>query len=144
MRFAERFLIVFALIALGARLFALATAPVFLLLGFPALALYYLAAFPFTKWPAGLKSRVIAARVVSGAVLAFCLIGFLLYMLGWISRSDVLTNSCLLLTLLCVWHLISYRVTKSSFSLEVIIRAGAFLLVILTLILVLPPFSPVK
>ena len=147
MRALERFLIAFAVIAMGMRFFHAPTAPVFLLLGLPALALYYITVFPFLKFasnrtlaPTGLRGRI-AGGILSGIAMAYALIGLMAYTLGWIQRGDILGTACLALILLLVAHGIAYWRNKSVFSLQALVRAAVLLAVILTAAVALPSVS---
>lgn len=151
MRALERFLIVFAALAVGMRLFHLPTAPVFLILGFSALALYYLVVFPFLNRPPidGIRPHArlwqrIAWRLISGSGLAYALAGFGAYMLGWVGRGNVLGNSCVITALLLLFNWIVYRKAKTSFALQTLIRAGVLLILALVISVAFLPFGTAR
>lgn len=105
MRALERFLVVLALISLIMRIIGLKDAPTLELISFPALALFYLSAFPFLLFSiAGIDFKKSwkhwALAFASGLALAYCVISLLCYTLDWIKVSDILVNGSLLCGLL--------------------------------------------
>lgn len=133
MRAFERFLIAFAALAVCLRTFHVATAPVFVILGFTTLALYYLLAFPFLDGDEKVSTVKqawlhIVLRILSCIALAYALLGVAAGLLGWIAPLDILLNSCIVLAILITAHIVSYVKGRNSFSMRLVIRAGALLL----------------
>ncbi len=99
MRFAERFLVALAAIALGMRYGGLKDGPTMELIALPLLAAFYLLAIPlfFLK-----RKRLwsLLAALCGGLALAYCIISLMLYTLRWLPRADMLVNCGILLVLL--------------------------------------------
>jgi len=119
MRFAERFLVILALISLGMRLWGSKDGATMELVALPLLALFYLVATPILllaredeaaspRWALGVLG------FVTGAGIAYCIISLMLYTLSWLPRLDMLENSGLILAVLLVAFTVRYRKAKRS------------------------------
>ena len=116
MRFAERFLVAFALISLIMRFCGLKDGPTLELIAMPLLAMFYLVATPFLLH-VPLRARPVAklmwlrllGAILSGGALAYCIISFMLYTLSWLPKADMLENCCILLGLLTISGIVSWR-----------------------------------
>lgn len=127
MRFAERFLIVLALIALGMRLLRLKDGATMELLALPLLALFYLVSTPVLllcrKGSVATRSLVWSAfSVLAGVGMAYCIISLMLYTLSWLPGRDMLENSGLILGLLLIIFTLHYRRTKQRASCHYLLR----------------------
>jgi hypothetical protein len=147
MRFAERFLVVFALISLLMRLWGLKDGPTLELIALPALALFYFVAMPFLldalrRQDGRPAWGLILTSVLCGLAMAYCLISLLLYTLGWgeVGRADMLANCSIILGLMVIAGLAGRR--KKRFYAMAGLRAAILLACILaTSVLPLPPIS---
>lgn len=99
MRFAERFLVAFAVIALVMRYAGLKDGPTMELIALPLLAAFYLLAMPLFLFRQRAPFPVIGS-IAAGAGLAYCIVSLLLYTLGWLPRADMLENCCAILVLI--------------------------------------------
>jgi hypothetical protein len=148
MRFAERFLVVFALISIVMRLWGLKDGPTLELIALPALALFYLLMMPFLlnvvrKPQNGARAwgRILIS-VLCGLGMAYCIISLLLYTLGWgdVGKADMLVNGGIILGLLIIAGLIGWR--KKRFYAMAGLRAAILLAAILAIsLLPLPAIS---
>jgi hypothetical protein len=144
MRFAERFLVILALISLGMRLWGLKDAPTMELIALPLLALFYLAGSPILL----LKERrgislplwlIVVLGVLAGFGIAYCIISLMLYTLSWLPRQDMLENCALILVVLLTIFGLQYRRTKQRILAHYLLRFGLlFGLIIVAFLLPFP------
>jgi len=115
MRFAERFLVVFAVLSLVMRLCGLKDGPTMELIALPLLALFYIIAMPFLLSVLGraedgrLAWGPILVAALFGLAMAYCIISLMLYTLGWLPKTDMLVNCCIILGLLSIGSAIGAR-----------------------------------
>jgi hypothetical protein len=140
MRFAERFLVILALISLLMRFSGLKDGATMELIALPLLALFYLVATPFMLAGAGaghavrnrIEWTVIVAGILAGAGIAYCLISLMLYTLNWLPRLDMIENSGLILIVLLIIFGIRYRRKKlredGQFTLRLSVLLGSIIL----------------
>ena len=138
MRFAERFLVVFALISLIMRLCGMNDGPTLELIAMPLLALFYIIAMPFLlnvvrrRDGGGRPWGQIAISILCGIVMAYCIISLMLYTLGWaVQKLDMLENCSILLGLLLIAGIIGWRRGIWTFYTNPGLRAVILLIVIL-------------
>lgn len=141
LRFVERFLIVFAALALCIKIAGAADGATLLLLAFPLLQAFYLLATPIYFWQSarGRKNRMpsLGMGIFTGLALCYSLISLMLVFLKWLPVWDMVENCGLLLgflLLLLFWH---HRKTKMVISREFLIKSSVFLIGILAAALLL-------
>jgi hypothetical protein len=136
MRFAERFLVILALISIGMRLSGLKDGATMELIALPLLALFYLISTPVMLLR---KKEDVARRVwvlgvlgvFTGVGIAYCIISLMLYTLNWLPRLDMLENSGLILAALLTIFALQYRKTKHGISGQYLLRLALLLGVII-------------
>lgn len=148
MRFAERFLVVFAALSLGMRLAGMKDAPTMELIALPLLALYYLlltaplVSGGFKMLRSTAKPSQLAVAVIAGAGLSYCTISLTMFTLHWLPRLDMLENCSIILTTLTLSAAVLWRFRRERLYLEIVIRTGLLLLVILAMAVIpLPPIG---
>ena len=138
MRFAERFLVVFALLSLLMRILGLKDGPTMELIALPLLGLFYVASMPFLVNVAGRHeegrrdwARILIA-LLFGLGIGYCIISLMLYTLGWLPKMDMLENCSIILGLLSIAGLIGWRRGKRFYSMAGL-RAAILLAVVLAI-----------
>ena len=143
MRFVERFLVAFALISLIMRLCGMKDGPTLELIAMPLLAAFYLFTFPVllygpVKGLLMMKHTDSIKKVLSlypasicGAGVAYSVISFMLYTLGWLPLRDMLENCCLMLGLVCIIGIVGRWRSGHLFFPALLIRAAILLGIII-------------
>jgi hypothetical protein len=137
MRFAERFLVAFALIGILMRLFGMKDGPTLELIAMPLLALFYVIAMPFLLHVVrrGNWGQIIVG-ILCGLAMAYCIVSMMLYTLGWqVRRMDMLENCSILLGSLTIAGIVGLR--RGAFYSGLVLRA-AILLGIILIVSLLP------
>ena len=144
MRFAERFLVVFALISILMRLLGIKDAPTLELISIPLLAIFYIIAMPFLlqvvrRGEDGLIpwGRIMIS-IFFGALIAYCLISLMMFTLDWLPKMDMLENCCILLGLLSLGGIVGWRKGKTFIAMAGLRAAILLIVVLLMAILPLP------
>ena len=129
MRFAERFLVAFAVIALAIRLAGIKDGYTLELIALPLLAAFYLVAAPLVLFR---RRRLLPlfAGIAAGAGLAYCIISLLLYTLRWLPRVDMLENCGIILALMAGGCAFAIRRLSSDGARQILWRCLALVIVI--------------
>jgi hypothetical protein len=144
MRFAERFLILFALISIGLRLSGVKDGITLELIAMPLLALFYLLATPFILHKPGSSEQIATPQwilalinVMIGVGVAYVIIDLMLYTLNWLPWLDMAENSGLILVILFILMGVRYSKTKQLTYRHYLLR-----LAILSLTVIIACFLP--
>ena len=115
------------------RLVGMKDGPTMEIIALPALALFYLLLTPFLVGAQAVRSPIrMVLSILGGLFLAASLISLLFYTLGWLERTDMLTNSSLLQGLLILGGLLGWR-NGEPFLAKMGMRAGVLLAIIIIL-----------
>jgi hypothetical protein len=88
------------------------------------------------------KGRIVLG-IVSGIVLAYCLLSTMCFTMGWISRPDMLVNCIVFLAALITAGVVGYRRRRDAYHKRLLLRASILLAAVIIIALVpFPQLNP--